>query len=190
MNLLVIIEDKFKDVELVTPLTIFKTSRQFNKIDFFSPNLKIATGSDGFAKIENILNNIDINDYDLIFIPGGSGAQALRKNQESLKIIKEHFNSGKGIIAVCDAPNVLSENKIITNESFSGYPTNWSVDFRKENWIDQFVTSENKKLITGNSPFSSTKLAFYALIHLFGYQVALSTYKIFAGKPNAKEIIL
>ncbi|WAM03058.1 hypothetical protein ONA22_04580 [Mycoplasmopsis cynos] len=47
MNLLVIVEDNFKDVELVTPLTIFQTSQKFNKIDFYNPSLKIAKGVNG-----------------------------------------------------------------------------------------------------------------------------------------------
>ncbi|WAM09318.1 DJ-1/PfpI family protein [Mycoplasmopsis cynos] len=71
MNLLVIVEDNFKDVELVTPLTIFQTSQKFNKIDFYNPSLKIAKGVNGLAKIENIHNEININDYDMVFIPGG-----------------------------------------------------------------------------------------------------------------------
>ncbi|WBP84035.1 DJ-1/PfpI family protein [Mycoplasmopsis edwardii] len=191
MNLLVIIENNFKDVELVTPLTIFKTSKQFNKIDFYNPTLKVAKGSDGFAFADNILNEVNIDDYDLIFIPGGSGAQALRKNDKSLNIIKDFYKKEQNkIIAVCDAPNVLSEKSIITNEEFSGYPTDWSIDFRNSNWQDNLVSISKNKLYTGNSPYSSAKLAFIALIEIFGYKIALSTYKIFAGKPEAKEIIL
>ncbi|UWV85073.1 hypothetical protein NW066_06195 [Mycoplasmopsis felis] len=40
MNLLVVFEDNYNDIELVTPLSIWKKSNCFNKITFYHPNLK------------------------------------------------------------------------------------------------------------------------------------------------------
>ncbi|MCU9936789.1 DJ-1/PfpI family protein [Mycoplasmopsis cynos] len=191
MNLLVIVEDNFKDVELVTPLTIFQTSQKFNKIDFYNPSLKIAKGVNGLAKIENIHNEININDYDMVFIPGGPGSQDLRKNLKSINIIKQLYEKmNKKLVAICDAPNVLSEHKIIQNEKFSSYPTDWSSEYRTSNWTTELISKSNNKLYTGNSPYSSAKLAFMVIIEVFGYDVALKTYQIFAGSPDAKEIVL
>lgn len=190
MKLLVIIEDKFKDVELVTPLTIFKTSNQFNQIDFYNPKLSSATGKDNLAHINKILNNVDIDQYDLIFIPGGPGAQDLRKNIVSLNLVRKHYDAGKPIVAICDAPNVLTEAKVIKNQEFASYPSLWSNNLRKDNWISNLVSYKEDKLITGNSPYASAKLAFITLIKLFGYKVALDTYKSYAGKPDATEIVL
>ncbi|WP_027121361.1 DJ-1/PfpI family protein [Mycoplasma leonicaptivi] len=189
MKLLVIVENKFKDVELAIPITIFKTSKQFDVIDYYHPTLKTVTGSDSLVTINNIKNHINPNKYDFVFIPGGAGVQDLRKNKVSINIISEFKRLNKSIIAVCDAPNALKENNIIDNEKFSSYPSSWSTEFRKDNYTKEINSiSDNLKFISGNSPYSSTKLAFDALEIFFGKEVALNTFKAYSGQPYINKI--
>ncbi|TDV24311.1 4-methyl-5(b-hydroxyethyl)-thiazole monophosphate biosynthesis [Mycoplasmopsis mustelae] len=182
MKLLVFIEDFFNDIELVTPLSIWKKSNKFSQIDFYHHSLKSARGQFGFAQINNILNDINLDEYDLVFIPGGRGAQDLRKNFDALDKIKKLLKQETKIAMICDAPNVLSEHKII-DSSFTSFPSDWSKEFRKDNYIktDLVITS---KFMSASSAAVAEKLAYCVLANIFSQQAAIDTFKSITGTTD------
>ncbi|MGZ9755936.1 DJ-1/PfpI family protein [Mycoplasma sp. 394] len=189
MNLLVFIEDNFNDIELVTPLSIWKKSNMFDKITFYHKFLTQASGQFGFTKIENIDKTIDLDEYDFVFIPGGRGAQALRENKDALDKIQEWINKDKNMAAICDAPNVLAEHQIIKKKDFTGYPSQWSQKFRKGiNYHDESIVID-KNIISGKSAFAAEKLAYKVLQVLFGDDVAINTYQQISGNSDTEKIL-
>ncbi|MBN4084109.1 MULTISPECIES: DJ-1/PfpI family protein [unclassified Mycoplasma] len=183
MKLLVILEDNFNDLELVTPITIWSRSNKFEKIDYFNPVLKSANGQLNLAKIDNILNEVDFKDYDAIFIPGGKGAQVLRKNFKSHELINKFVKNQKLVWAICDAPNALKENDLIPeNTKFTSFPSEWSKLFRyNKDYEDTDVVVSNN-FITGSSAMTAEKLAYKVLEEIFDKQTAIDTYKSIIGK--------
>ncbi|QKT05692.1 DJ-1/PfpI family protein [Mycoplasma sp. OR1901] len=183
MKLLVILENNFNDLELVTPITIWSRSNKFEKIDYYNPTLKSAVGQLNLARIDNIKNNVVFSDYDAIFIPGGKGAQVLRNNKQSHDLINKFINNNKFIFAICDAPNALKENNLIPkNTQFTSYPGEWSKLIRETpDYIDTDVIVSNN-FITGSSAMSSEKLAYTVLEQMFDKQTAIDTYNSIIGK--------
>ncbi|TNK83784.1 glutamine amidotransferase [Mycoplasmopsis pullorum] len=151
MNILVIIHNNFNETELVSTIAVLsKTNKCY--FTYYNPDYKMITGSNNLVKIETI-NEISIDDYDAVFIPGGPGAQLLRHDSTSLSIIKKFKN--KKIWAICDAPNVLYEHKIISDtQNYSSFPSigeNKSFDSCGKNRNDDYVSIDNSifELITG-----------------------------------------
>ncbi|TNK95900.1 glutamine amidotransferase, partial [Mycoplasmopsis pullorum] len=76
MNILVILHNNFNETELVSTIAVLsKTNKCY--FTYYNPDYKMITGSNNLVKIETI-NEISIDDYDAVFIPGGPGAQLLR----------------------------------------------------------------------------------------------------------------
>lgn len=67
-------------------------------------------------------NNIDINLYNLLILPGGAKAmEYLRQDQHILDIIKE-FNDKKILIgSICHGAQLLISSKIVKNLKLTGY---------------------------------------------------------------------
>lgn len=168
-KILVIIEDNFNDIELTTTLSCLVKVNSEIIIDYFHPSLKKAKGQYKIANVLDIKNQIeDLNQYVLIFIPGGKGAQSLRKNEKSLEIIKK-FNGIVG--AICDAPNVLREFQILDqNTSYSSFPSDWAKIYFSKDRNDNYVTNSKgtKHFVTAKCADASMALGYELVSILYG----------------------
>lgn len=101
-------------------------------------------------------NEIKVDDYDLLVLPGGvKSMEILRLNETIIKIIKE-FNVKKKIIsATCSAIMLLISAKIIKGKNVTGYYA-WKEDIVNAggNFVDQpsvidgnLITSPHYKFV-------------------------------------------
>lgn len=178
MNLLVILHPGFNDTELVTTINVLKRSGQFDKITFYNSNLKVATGQANFFEI-NLVNKINLEDYDAIFVPGGSGAKLFRKDPEAIKTAKWFMANNKFVFAICDAPNALYESGIIPADyKYSSFPIENIMNISSKNRNQNNVTID-RNLITGRCAGASKEFALTILKQLFGnktYQIMKNSY--------------
>ncbi|MFV8469272.1 DJ-1/PfpI family protein [Mycoplasma sp. MV126] len=176
LKLLVIIEDKFNDVELTSTLSVLKAADVIESITYYAPEISSATGQFDLAHVDNIVHQYNLEDYNAIFIPGGKGCQTLRNNPTSLDIIKEFYQANKYLFAICDAPNVLMEAKILPPYiHYSSYPSQWSLPTRGSNRSDE-MTSCDGKIITGKNAFAAPELGLRIIHELFSEELSLRTY--------------
>lgn len=167
MKLLVVVHNKFNDMELVSVLSVLKRSKQIEEITYFNPSYKSATGQHGIVAL-NLVNEVDESNYDAIFIPGGAGAKELREDKESLEIIRNFKKLDKYVFAICDAPNALYENGIITDsEVYSSFPIENINNTCSKNRSDNLVSQSNK-LFTGKAAASGTELGLLIIKSLYG----------------------
>lgn len=167
MKLLVLTIKEFQDIELVSFASILTASGKFSKINYYSPEEKDSVvGQFNVAHIKTI-KSFNVNDYDAIYVPGGMGAIHLRTNQKGLAAVHEFVKANKWVIAICDSPNALSENKILNPEDKY---ISWSDGtMNHPNRIKDFNVQLNRsnKLITGRCSLTTLELAFYTLEVLF-----------------------
>ncbi|MHA3786359.1 DJ-1/PfpI family protein [Mycoplasma sp. Z244C] len=176
LKLLVITEDKFNDIELTSTLSVLKAADVIETVTFYAPEIASATGQFGFAHIDDIKHEFNINDYNAIFIPGGRGCQTLRNNPTSLAVVKQFYEANKYIFAICDAPNVLMEAKILPPHiHYSSYPSEWSLPTRGANRSDEQTTCDGK-IITGKNAFAAPELGLRIIHKLFSEELSLKTY--------------
>ncbi|UUD36168.1 DJ-1/PfpI family protein [Mycoplasmopsis citelli] len=170
MKILVVLENRFNDIELTNPLSCLRRADEKLEIDYYHPSLKSIKSQYGLFEITNIKNLVNLDDYDLLFIPGGYAAQLLRSNEEALKLI----STFKGpIAAICDAPNTLREHNLIDqNTPYSGYPSQWSEELRSLNYKPDYVTNllKDKKLITARCADAGMQLGYELVEHFYGQE--------------------
>ena len=107
----------------------------------------------GWVKVDRTADQIKVQDYDAVFIPGGAwNPDNLRYDKDVIRIIQDFNKSGKLIAAICHAPVVLASADILKGKKLTGY-WNIQVDLKNAGGIVQEapVVSDGN-LITSRHP--------------------------------------
>ena len=69
------------------------------------------------------VSNINAADFDAVICPGGMpGATNLRDSDKVVSVIKEAYDAGKIVAAICAAPMVLEKAGVLQGKNFTMYP--------------------------------------------------------------------
>lgn len=110
--LFVIAYDNFKDEEYAIPRSILK-DKGFS-ITTVSNKKGIALGVNGLdVEINYLINEIDINDFDVLVFVGGSGCLKALDNQDSYNLINQAKKDDKVITAICIASVILAKAGVL-----------------------------------------------------------------------------
>ncbi|MGF6846831.1 protease I [Chitinophaga sp. W3I9] len=107
----------------------------------------------GWLKFDRTADQIQVSDYDAVFIPGGAwNPDNLRYDKDVIKFIQDFNRSGKLIAAICHAPVVLASADILKGRKLTGY-WNIQVDLKNAGGIvlEQPVVTDGN-LITSRHP--------------------------------------
>ncbi|WP_299156399.1 type 1 glutamine amidotransferase domain-containing protein [uncultured Tenacibaculum sp.] len=161
------------------------------------------------------LNDVKGEDYSAVFFVGGKGAMFdFPHNKAIQEIVKNHYQSGKVIGAVCHGPaalvNVTLDNgtHLLENKKVSGFTneeelllipdaasifpfllqdklTSRGAKFNEGAMYLETISHDNN-LITGQNPWSTWKLA-ETMIKQLGY---MPKYRENTGEENAGKVLL
>jgi protease I len=118
---LILTADKVQDLEFFYPY--YRFIEDGFKVDVVTPDggelkCKNSMGIKETKKIEDV----DINDYDMLYIPGGKAPQELKKNEGVLELVKSFAATGRPIAAICHGPQVLAAADLISGYNISAWP--------------------------------------------------------------------
>lgn len=65
------------------------------------------------ASAELSLDEVVVDEYDAIIFIGGSGVPSVRANPKSVEIVKEAYEKGKVLAAICWAPTILAKAGVL-----------------------------------------------------------------------------
>ena len=105
------------------------------------------------VKVDKMLDQISSTDYDAVVLPGGQiNPDLLRAEPAALKFIKEIFDAGKIVAAVCHAPWLLVETGIARGRKMTSYKS-IKTDIRNAGakWEDSEVVVD-QGVITSRNP--------------------------------------
>lgn len=172
MKLLVLIIDKYQEIEVYGFLGALKRSQKLEKITYWNPDgLTKVQGSNGIGFIETINDDIDANEYDAIFVPGGAACISLRTNEKALNLIKKFVELDKWVFAICDGPNAIYENHILNNKSYSSFPIENINNISGQKRTKEYVNVDGK-YITGKCPSAAIDLGIKVIEVLYGKDLA------------------
>ncbi|HZV21723.1 MAG TPA: type 1 glutamine amidotransferase domain-containing protein, partial [Hyphomicrobiales bacterium] len=105
------------------------------------------------AKVDRSLDEARAENYDAIVLPGGQlNPDYLRINPKAIAFIKDFYNAGKTVAAVCHAPWLLIEAGIIKGHRATSYKSiQTDVKNAGAEWVDREVVTDNG-LITSRQP--------------------------------------
>jgi protease I len=104
-------------------------------------------------KVDKAIEEADASDFDALMIPGGVGnPDQLRGDENIVSFVKDFFDAGKPVAAICHGPWVLVEAAVVRDRKLTSWPT-LQTDIRNAggNWVDEQVVVD-EGLVTSRKP--------------------------------------
>lgn len=115
--------DKFEDMELFFPL--FRLQEAGWQVDVAAPTLDEIGGEHGYTITPTkTIKDVNADDYDLLFIPGGypDGAPAtVRQMSQAQEITQSFFRKNKPVASICHGPWTLASANVIKGRHLTSY---------------------------------------------------------------------
>ena len=153
----------FRDEEYFIPHNIFLSAGA--EIKTFSTSEGVAIGvNGGEAKVDGLIDNLDVSDFDAVVFSGGPGCLKYLDNETSYEIAKETLKQGKILGAICISPVILAKAGVLEGKRATVWHSIMDkspVKILKENgaeFIDEKVVRDGN-IITGNGPQAAKEFA-------------------------------
>lgn len=118
---LIISDNKNNDLELFYPY--YRFNEAGFKVDVASPTgEEIKGGHDFTLKPTKRVVDCKVQDYDLLYLPGGKAPASLRKDENVLKFVREFAAAGKPIAAMCHGPQILISAGLVKGKKLTAWP--------------------------------------------------------------------
>jgi protease I len=104
-------------------------------------------------KVDKAIEETDASDFDALMIPGGVGnPDQLRGDENIVSFVRDFFDAGKPVAAICHGPWVLVEAGVVRDRKLTSWPT-LQTDIRNAggNWVDEQVVVD-EGLVTSRKP--------------------------------------
>jgi protease I len=103
--------------------------------------------------VDRTVEEASASDYDALVLPGGVGnPDTLRMNENAVHFVREFFEQGKPVGAICHAPWMLIEAGVVRDRTLTSFPS-LQTDIRNAggNRVDKEVVVEDG-LVTSRWP--------------------------------------
>jgi protease I len=107
----------------------------------------------GSFKVDKTVEEVSASDYDGLVLPGGVGnPDNLRQDENAVQFVREFFEQGKPVGAICHAPWTLVEAGVVRGRTLTSFPS-LQTDIRNAggNWVDEQVHVDSG-LVTSRRP--------------------------------------
>lgn len=122
-------------------------------VDVAAPRPGNITGKNGYSFAANLsFADVDTDDYDLLFIPGGQAPEKVRVANQALEVTRKMMRSGRIVAAICHGPQVLLSAGVISGKHLTCWPAlRDDMIAAGANYLDQEVVADGN-LITSRMP--------------------------------------
>jgi protease I len=103
--------------------------------------------------VDRTIEEASADEYDALMLPGGVGnPDTLRMDENVVSFIRDFFEQGKPVAAICHGPWTLVEAGVVRNRTLTSWPS-IQTDIRNAggNWVDEEVHVD-QGLVTSRKP--------------------------------------
>ena len=96
-------------------------------------------------KVDRTVEEANASDYDGLVLPGGVGnPDTLRQDENAVRFVRDFFEQGKPVGAICHAPWTLVEAGVVRGRRLTSFPS-LQTDIRNAggNWVDEEVVVDS-----------------------------------------------
>jgi protease I len=151
-KVLVFVHNGFEDRELMIPYYRFKEAGY--KVDVVGPEANTTYNGEYGLSIKSNFSpeEINIDDYVAIMIPGGRAPDRMRINKGLVRLAREASQQGKVIAAICHGPQLLIEADVVRGKKATCY-ISVSTDLKNAGgiYVDRSVVVDGN-LVTSRFP--------------------------------------
>lgn len=149
----VIITDMFEDSEYTEPAKGFQDAgHELIHVGLKSGQVVKGKKEDTPVRIDKSVEEVSIDDFDALLIPGGYSPDKLRVNERAVQFAGDFLKSGKPVFAICHGPQLLITADVLRGRKVTGWKSivqdlkNAGADF-----VDREVV-EDENLISSRHP--------------------------------------
>ncbi|OWY03493.1 protease [Thioclava sp. F42-5] len=155
-RILIMATDGFEQAELTVPRD--KLIEAGAQIDIASLDGEDICGWDETdwgetVSVQRKISDVDASNYDAIVLPGGQiNPDLLRVEKSALDLLRNFYDQGKVVAAVCHAPWLLIETGIAKGRKMTSYHSvRTDVENAGGEWVNESVVSDNG-VVTSRNP--------------------------------------
>ena len=118
----VIIDDMFEDVEYTEPAKRFQDDGHSLVHVGLEAGRTVTGKKNGTqVKIDKAVDEVSVEDFDALLIPGGYSPDKLRAHPEPVEFARSFVSSGKPVFAICHAGQLLITAQVLEGRTFTGW---------------------------------------------------------------------
>jgi len=168
MKGLIILGNYFEDTEAITTINILRRAKISLDVVAVGDNLLVKTQTGLQVKADYLLNDINIDNYSFLVIPGGKAVyEVLGKEKSVLKTIDKFVNENKLIAAICAAPSLIGERCHFKNHEFTCFPT-CEKGIKEGKYLPKKSVIRSGNFITGKAMGYTSEFAYEIVEYLLG----------------------
>ena len=149
----ILIDEMYEDAEFIYPY--YRLIEANIIVDVVAQKKKLYKAKHGTAaKATHIIRDLNSNEYDGVYIPGGYAPERLRKNPDMIEFVKSLFEAKKPICAVCHGPSLMISADILKGKKVTAFH---SIKDDIENAGASYThksVEQDKNIITAQDPKS------------------------------------
>jgi protease I len=149
----ILVEEGFEDAELAEPMRALRDVGA-KVIVVGSGSQKTYKGKRGNVRVSPSItaDKIKTKDFDAVVIPGGYAPEKMRLYPSMVKLVKNAFDEGKLVAALCHGPQLLISAEIVRGKRVTSWPS-VAIDLKNAGaiWVDEPVVKDGN-LITSRKP--------------------------------------
>ncbi len=166
MNILVLLPNNVEEIEFVTPVDLWRRAGYDVTVASITKELSVVGQQKIAILADNYLGDVDLNNFEYLFLPGGSGHLLLKESALVTETIQHFVDQNKTIAAICAAPTILTP--WLKDKKATCYPT---LCEKLPNYVDQDVVVD-LPFVTSKGAGTANKLAFEIINIISGEEVA------------------
>lgn len=149
----ILVEDDFEDAELIGSLNAMKDAgAKVTVIGSGSKKIYQGKRSHTAITVDADADRVSPQDFDAVIIPGGYAPDRMRLYQPMIDLVKNAFDSGKLVAAICHGPQLLISAGVVRGRRLTSWPSvKVDLDNAGANWVDEPVVRDGN-LITSRKP--------------------------------------
>ena len=112
----------FETVEALAVVDILRRANITVEMVSITGNRHVTSAQFITVEADALFEEVNFNDSDVLFIPGGPGHKSYLEHTELLELIKKHCAEGKRIAAICAAPSILGKLGLLEGKKAVCFP--------------------------------------------------------------------
>lgn len=113
--------DGFETVEAMAVIDILRRAGITVDIVSVTGDTKVTSAQNIIVEADRLFND-ESEEADILFLPGGPGTPSYKEVEGLKELFISQSDQGKGIAAICAAPNVLGEWGLLEGKNATAFP--------------------------------------------------------------------
>jgi 4-methyl-5(b-hydroxyethyl)-thiazole monophosphate biosynthesis len=169
-NAALFLTDGFEEIEALTPVDILRRGGVEVTTGSLTGVLMVEGSHDIHVEADKLFDEMYDDVFDMLILPGGPGHKNYKNNDALQNLIKEHYDNGMKVAAICAAPSLLGAMGLLDGRRAVCFP-GYEQELTGALVCDEAVV-EDGNIITGRSAGAAMDFALRLLKALKGEEAA------------------